>query len=256
MLQSHQLVRNDGKRASHLSALCREALLLLLTFVALTCREGIPLGGAGNLSKPTFGFTPGAYYSFDNWQLNPYGIRIPSSYYRNSWTVADTGVSLYDARGVVVIVDSTFDSTGTTSMVDSLFFRVDEHGDLFQFGFLASLIAERESLTITPKWDRIAAFSVPNGTSWVVARLDTSTGLGSEQVVVGNVSPTKQYVGPVFVNDEERAVLSYRIEITKPHLDYIFWLSEAPPSLPRVIDDSDIIPRTTLKELKSYRSPR
>lgn len=255
MPRFHQHVSNNGTRVCRLPARYRTARILLLAFVALACREEIPLGGSSGSSKPTFRFTPDAYYSFDNWKLDPYGMRIPSSYYRSSWTVADTGVRIRGALGVVVVIDSTFDSTGMTSRVDSLFLRVDDNGDLLQYGFLSSLIAERESLTIMPQWDRIAVFSVPNGASWVVARLDTSTGLPSDQVVVGRVSPMREYVGPVSVNNEERAVLSYRIEITKPHLDFIFWLSEAPPSFPRMIDDSDIIPLTTVKELKIYRSP-
>jgi hypothetical protein len=58
------------------------------------------------------------------------------------------------------------------------------------------------------------------------------------------------------VDGEERAILAYRIEITKPNLDYTFWLSDAPTSFPRAMDESDILRNVTLRELKTVRRAR
>ncbi len=233
-----------------------EVLLLFFALVTLSCREELPLGGSTPAAKLALQFVPGDYYQFDNWKLDFYGFRIPSSYFRNSWTVTDTGVSIRGSVGVIVVIDSTFDSTQQLTRLDSLFFRVDTNGDVFQYGFLASLIAERESLTLVPQWDRIAAFSQPTGSSWVLARIDTPAGAPSVQTVVGSIVPTPEYIGPVTVDGEERAVLSYRIEITKPNLDYVFWLSDAPTSFPRMLDDSEILRNATLRELKTVRRAR
>ncbi len=234
---------------------CGTFLVLCATFL-ISCREELPLGGSTPATKPALQFVPGDHFSYDNWKLDFYGGRIPSSYFRNSWTVVDTGVSMYGRTGVAVLVDTTFDPTNQLITTDSLFFCVDEKGDLFQYGFLSSLIAERESLTLTPQWDRIAAFSVPREQAWVMARIDTSMGAQTTQNVIGRIRTTLEYVGPVMVDGEERAILSHRIEISKPNLDYVFWLSDAPTSFPRVVDDSEILPNTMLRELKVLRPAR
>lgn len=231
-------------------------MVVLWATLLVSCREELPLGGSSPTAKPALQFVPGDYFLFDNWKLDLYGVRIPSSYYRNSWTVADTGVEIRGSVRVTVVIDSTFDSTQQVTRIDSLFFRVDANGDVFQYGFLALLIAERESLMLAPQWDRIAAFSQPTGTAWVVARIDTSAGARTQQTVIGTILPTPEYVGPVIMDGEERAILSYRIEISKPNLDYVFWLSDAPTSFPRMVDDSEILRNTTLRELKIIRRSR
>lgn len=243
-------------RRATTSQLMRFGALLVFSVLLAGCREELPLGGSSHRPTPAFQFMPGDYFSFDNWKLDFFGFRIPSSYYRNSWTVVDTGANLRGAARVVVVIDSTFDSTQQLARLDSLLFRFETNGDVFQYGFLASLIAERESLSLAPQWDRIAAFSQPTGTSWVVARIDTGMGASTQQTVLGTISPTPEYVGPVMVDGEERAILAYRIEITKPKLDYTFWLSDAPTSFPRAVDESDILRNVTLRELKTVRRAR
>lgn len=235
-------------------AVLRGAAVALATIVLCSaCREELPLAGSNPPAKPTITFTPGDYFSFDNWLLDYYGVRIPSSYYRNSWTVTDTGAALRGAVNVTVLIDSTFDSTGQLARLDSLFLRVDEHGDLYQYGFLHRLIAERESLTFAPQWDRIAAFSQPREQAWVIASIDTGMGAPMNQSVVGRIRSSQEYLGPVTVDGEQRVILCYRIEISKPNFDFIFWLSDTPTSLPRMVDDSEILPNTVLKELKIVR---
>lgn len=226
------------------------ALVIFTIVLCNACREELPLAGSNPPTKASIRFAPGDYFSFDNWQLDSYGIRIPSSYYRNSWTVSDTGISIRGALNVAVLIDSTFDSTGRFVRLDSLFFRVDENGDLFQYGFLWSLIAERESLRLSPQWDRIAAFSQPRDRAWIIAQIDTGMGAPMKQTVIGRIRSTLEYVGPVAVDGERRVILCYRIEISKPNLDFILWVSDSPTSFPRMVDDSEILRNTTLRELK------
>jgi hypothetical protein len=225
----------------------------LLIFIPLvlfaSCRRELPVETAA--SAIAVRFTPESYYSYNNWLLS-YGFRDPRTQFRNSWTVLDTGKVLRGRRNVTVIRDSTFATDGRFVRADSVLLSHESNGDLYQFGFLSNLIAERESLSIAPQWERIAAFSVTTGSSWIVARLDSSNGLRQPQTVFGEIQTLKEYVG-VTLNGAEQAILTYKVRITKPKLDYTFWLSDTPGAIVRVLDDSEILERAKLRELVSAR---
>lgn len=226
------------------SVLCSAALL--------ACREELPLNG--HVPAPfLFRLQPGTYFSFDNWKLDGFGQRISSSYYRSSWTVTDTGRTIRGEAGVTVVVDSTFDTSGVFTRRDSLFFRTGADGDLYQWSFLYSLIAERESLQLVPQWDKIAAFSLPRGASWVVATIDTSIGAKETETVYGRIEASSAYVGPMIINGEERTILSSKVEIIKPRMYYALWISDSPSTVARMLDDSDILRNAVLRELKVVR---
>ena len=226
-------------------------LLFVVAALSLSCREELPIGGSGDEGKPTFRFLPGDYFSFDNWQVDYVG-RIPSSYFRNSWTVADTGVTALGRFHVTTIIDSTFDTTGHFTRRDTLYFQFDASGDVYQFGFLKNLIAERETLTLAPQWDRIAAFSLPLEQSWEIARLDSTVGARTPETVYGRILRTREYVG-VNLNDVLQAVFAYRIEVFKSNLDYTYWFVDSPTAIAKVIDDSSILRYAKLRELASMR---
>lgn len=229
----------------------RAAVLLgmLATMAIIACREKLPLNGDEFPSeRPTIRFSPGDYFVYDNWELDASGRKIGSSYFRNSWTVIDTGRTLLGSSRVTIIIDSTFNTAGFFTRRDTVYLRVGDNGDLFQYGFLYGLIAARESLNIFPSWDRIAAFSVPRGQQWVLARIDTSRGEGRIVDVVGRIVPTQEYVG-VIVNNVQRAVLAHRIRITKAKLDYTFWITDAPSVLLRALDESTILRNVRLREI-------
>ena len=241
-------------RASRISlqAGCGFALLLFCVIGIPSCREHLPVAGSDTGVRPEFRFSPGDYFSYDNWKLDFYGFKIASSRFRNSWTVADTGQALRGWNRVSVIIDSTFDTGNRLVSRDTLLFRFDE-GDVYRWGFLRSLIAERETLTLAPQWNLIAAFSQPVGSSWTIARLDTSIGAPSVQTVFGRINIDQEYVGPITINGTSRAVLSYKVEITKPRLDYTFWLTASPTVIAAVVDDSEALPNSTVRKLKVAR---
>ncbi len=234
-------------------ALCNITLCALTCAAFLSCREKLPFGVSDSTVRLTFRFVPADYFSFDNWKIDIYGNKIQSSYFRNSWTVADTGRSVLGWTRVAIIVDSTFQGSSQFVRRDSLYFRFTDEGDVYQYGFLKSLIAERESLNFAPRWDRIAAFSQTLGNSWEIMRIDTSMGGRKNQTVYGTISSAREYVG-VTINGVQRAVLSYRIEITKPKLDYKFWLVDSPTAVAKVIDDSEALPNSTLRQLATMRT--
>jgi hypothetical protein len=224
-------------------------LVLVLASALMSCREKLPLNGDDSSSQRTVMlFSPGDYFVYDNWKLDGSGRKIGNSYFRNTWTVADTGRTLLGSTRVTIIIDSTFSTAGHFQRLDTVYIRVAENGDLFQYGFLYRLIAERESLNIFPSWDRIAAFSVPRGQSWVIARIDTSRGEGRIVNIVGRIVPAQEYVG-LIVNGQQRAVLSHRINISKPKLDYTFWVTDSPSAVLRAVDESTILTNIMLKEI-------
>ena len=162
-------------------ALRNLTLCVLTCAIFLSCREKLPVGVSDSSVRLTLRFLPADYFSFDNWKLDIYGLKIQNSYFRNSWTVADTGRSLLGWTRVAIIIDSTFQGSIQFVRRDSLFFRFTDEGDVYQYGFLKSLIAERESLNFAPRWDRIAAFSQTLGNSWEIMRIDTSIGVTENQ---------------------------------------------------------------------------
>lgn len=232
----------------------RKTFLVVCCLHLISCREKL-LVDTTNASAPALlRFSPGDYFSYDNWKLDIFRQRIPGSYFRNSWTVADTGRAIRGWTRVAIVIDSTFDVTNRLVRRDSLLFRIGDEGDVYQWGFLKALIAERETLNLAPQWDRLAAFSQPFGTSWAIARIDTTIGAHTNATVYGNISTTKEYVGPLIINGEEHAILSYRIAITKPRLAYTFWLTDSPTSIAKALDDSEALTNSTLRELKILRT--
>jgi hypothetical protein len=243
------MVRRLNRRASDSHIKKSLALFFIPLLLFASCRKELPV------EAPIHGiavrFTPGSYYSYANWLLS-YGYKDPHTQFRTSWTVLDTGKVLRGRSNVTVIRDSTFGTDGRFVRADSLLFSCESNGDLYQYAFLSNLIATRESLSIAPQWERIAAFSVPTGSSWIVARLDTSNGLRQPQTVFGEIQTEKEYIA-VTLNGSEQAILTYRLCITKPKLDYTFWISEIPGAVVRVLDDSEVLDRTALRELVSAR---
>jgi hypothetical protein len=229
------------------------ALTAALSVSFISCREKLPVDQQTSLTQFNFRLAPGDYFSFDNWKLDIYNRRIPGSYFRNTWTVADTGRTTRGWTRVSLVLDSTYDGANRLMRTDTLYFRFD-NGDLYQWGFLKSLIAERETLQIAPQWDRIAAFSLPLGESWALARLDTSIGAPETETVYGRVLPTREYVGPLYINGIERAILAYRIEISKPRLDYTFWLADSPTAFSDAFDNSETLANAAVRELKIMRT--
>jgi hypothetical protein len=224
-------------------------LVVSLALAVASCRREAPVTPPQETTPPQLRFSPGDSFVYDNWLLN-FGSRIPTSRFKNTWTVLDTGRTLHGRTRVAIILDSTFATSGQFARRDSVLLSFDGAGDVYQYGFLSGLIAARETLTIAPQWERIAAFSVAAGTSWTLARLDSTNGLPTPQTVFGEIHTTREYVG-FSVNGVQQVILAYRVTITKPDLDYTFWLTDAPAAFARVLDDSDVLRNATLRELVS-----
>lgn len=59
--------------------------------------------------------------------------------------------------GVAIVIDSTFatDVRGADSLVQTLYryFRTASNGDVFEFGSIARLFEQRDTIEVNPNWD-------------------------------------------------------------------------------------------------------
>jgi hypothetical protein len=229
----------------------RLALLIISALAFLSCRE--TLSPTEEMpAQVRLRFSPGDSFVYDNWKV-VLGGRDLSSRFTNTWTVTDTGLVLRSMAHVTVIIDSTFGENERFIRRDSILLSTYDNGDVYQYGFLSGLIAERETLNITPQWEKIAALSQPLGSSWTIARLDTSVGVPRAEIVVGVLGTTKPYVG-VTVNGVVRGLFAYDIDISKPRLLYNLLIVDSPSVIVQTYDQPDVLPYDILRQLRSMRT--
>ena len=193
-------------------------------------------------------FRPGDYFAYATWDLDEFNDAIDRTRSKTSWTVADTGRLVRGFSGVTVVIDSVFRKNArnvdSLARVDSLFLRVTPGGDVLQYGFLATLLKKRENVALPPQWDRIAAFSLQSGSSWVIGQGDSA----ATTVVYGSIATDQEYVG-ITVNGAQRVLLAYRVNITKPDMEFIFWITDLPFGFLRLMDESTEVANGTLQDL-------
>ena len=200
----------------------------------------------------SFKLTPGDFTRYNNWKLNEYGSTITTSRFRDSWTVADTGRSYRGQVSVTVIIDSVFDisSAGPDVLrqIDTLYFHLSQNGDVEQYGFLASLLQRRDGTNLHPRWDRIGGFSVGSLQSWIVGYADT----GGTQAVVGRIEEQPDYV-VTNVNGVQTVLLAYVVDIDAADLVVTLWMTDTPPALLRLRDESTQTITGMMKEVELLR---
>ena len=228
-----------------------------LPFVLLLCLAGCRDVSSFVEASPAipfqFNLTRGDYFRYNNWQLDEYGYRITASRFRSSWTVVDTGRSYENRSAVTFVIDSVFAaiSTGRDSLMhlDTLYLHLTPEGDLEQFGFLASLLGHRQMEGVSPSWDRIAAFSTGASQKWVVGYADTA----KAEPVYGLIETQRDFVA-VDVDGTQMLLLAYRVDIDSRDLEVTIWITETPPAILRIRDESLGATLGTLKEIESLRS--
>jgi hypothetical protein len=189
---------------------------------------------------------------YDNWDLDPYGNRISSSRSRSSRTVADTAARRFGYFPVLLFADSLFGAVAggdTLVRTDTLLFYASPDGDIFQYGFLASLLLKELGLTLIPQWDRMSAFSLGSPSSWTVGYADSA----SRTVVSGTISGERDFLG-VTVNGMQTAVPAYRIDMSSADFDVSLWLSDSPSTLLRLVYQPAGSGNGSLMELTTLRA--
>ena len=225
--------------------------LFLLTVGS--CREDRP--PVGSSSSIPFRWKPavGDYAVYDNWQLDSYGFKISNSRFRSSRTVADTAARRFGYFPVLVFVDSLFGTMAaggdTLVRTDTLLFYASPDGEIFQYGFLASLLRAHMGLTLTPQWDRMSAFSLGSPSSWTVGYADSAR----RTVVSGMISGQRDFLG-VMLNGMQTAVPAYRIDMSTADFDASLWLSDSPSSMLRLVYEPVGSGNGSLVELTTLRT--
>jgi hypothetical protein len=161
---------------------------------------------------------------------------------------------LNDRSSAFRIVDSVFTPTGSLAHKDSLLFHVDAAGDVYQYGFVA-WVAGRETVNVTPQWDRIAAFSLPPGSSWLIGIIDSTRPDRRRESIWGSTATTAEYVSAT-VNGIQTVLNATRVELSTADqsLNMTMWMSTAPLAIARVEDDSYDINTSEFKELFELRT--
>lgn len=226
------------------------ATLPLLSSLLPGCREQL----SSPVSEPVniqFMLRVNDYFNYDNWQLDLYGSRIPSSKFRSSWTVTDTSAVVYGHPSVAIVGDSIFakDVRGVDSLVrvDYRYFRTSPNGDVFEFGFVARLLEQRDTVQVSATWDKLLSPSAANA-SWLVEANDSTVG-----TVYGSFLPALELVGTT-INGVPSGVLAYHVGITGRNLTLGLWVSGSPSAFLRFRDDSDVEGVRIFQELATLRS--
>lgn len=217
------------------------------------CREPSPTVSTPEPVLLQFVLPLYSYYSYDNWIIDRFGHRILSSRYRTSWKVVDTSAAALGFQGVVTVIDSTFSTTvnETDSLIqtDSNYFRISSNGDVFEYGFIARLLAQRDSVVVTPTWDKLLSPSVEQNASWIVETGDSVTGGEFRAVFL----PSLELVDDS-INGVAMGVLAYHVEIAGANLALGLWVGGSPPAFLRKWDRSDVAYNRVFQELRVRRS--
>ena len=211
--------------------------LPFLLFSLSSCREQAPTAIQSAPTNLQFRLPLDSYYSFDNMELDYYGFPVPLSEFRNSWTILDTSAVSLGYQGVTVAVDSIFrtDTRGSDSLArtEYRYFRTVA-GDVFEYGFIARLLEQRDSILISPQWDKLFSSSAGANALWTVESNDSLP-----DGVYGSFYSSRELIGTT-VNNVPTGVLAYHVEITGQALDIHLWISDAPSCILLVEDDSDV----------------
>lgn len=198
----------------------------VLGLLSLSCREdSSPTAVIPLALRPVF--TAGDVYLYDALLTDEYGYTIYSSRTKVQWKVLSTGFTVPGIGVGTVIVDSASVLRDSASVYDTVTVAVAPNGDLYRYGFLATIARIRKRPPVPESWDRIAAPSVGSNRWFLVGTIDTA---GTEKVY-GMMSGTADMYA-ANVKGQQLAFPAFRVDIGGPHIAYTFWLSDAPTAIP------------------------
>lgn len=182
--------------------------------------------------KPApFVLTAGDRLVYDGWSLDALGFTVDSTMTRRTWDVLSTTATGGGYSDAIMVRERSVRVGTTAATVDTFFLRVTPDGTVLRYGFLAELVLRREGRTIPRRWDTL---SIPDVGSWIVGQLD-SAGRVSESATV----PADGNYFTVLVDSVSFIVPTRRVEMSSDHLEYVLWISTAPPCFPRLEEDPD-----------------
>lgn len=190
------------------------------------------------------GWTVGDRMVYDTWALDTLGYEISSSECVSARTVILTNQQYAGRSNVTVMVDSVT-IPGIPPRIDTVYLWQTSAGDLWQYGYLASLGKRYGQFTGTTEWDLIAPLSGTSA-SWTVGYADT---LGE---IDGAMEQDPNYFAVVIggINYVYRAE---RVDIYGVNVGVSFWVATSPPVFPEFIESASPAAKGVYRTLTSAR---
>ena len=198
----------------------------VLGLLSLSCRQDeSPYPSTPVPITPVF--TTGDVFLYDALITDEFGYAIYSSRSKAQWKVLNTGFEVPGIGPGTVIVDSASVLRSTAAAVDTVRLAVSPDGDLYRYGFLATIARIRKLPALPESWDRIAAISGGSNRSFLVGYMDTAR----TERVYGLITGTPDMYSAK-VKGQQSVFPAYRVDIGGAHIRYTFWLADEPTAFP------------------------
>ncbi|HEX7573130.1 MAG TPA: hypothetical protein VF514_08540 [Bacteroidota bacterium] len=225
---------------------CVCALLFVFLWQAEGCRDSAT--GPSPQSPQTVSglvFAPGDSLIFDAWDLDSFGSYIVPSHRSPLWRVSAVSDKFAGAGNVTSITEYP-DPVTFPAKSDTLHFQFLPSGDIYQYGFIAGVVARREGVHLVPSWDRIAALSLPTNATWTVGTVDS----GGTDILRGTVTGDQGYFIAV-LNGVRTVFHGYGVSLSSLDIDYSIVVSDVPPAVLLVREESTPLANGFLRYLAS-----
>ena len=205
---------------------CACALLFFFLWQAEGCRDnGTGPSAQSPQTVSQLVFAAGDSLIFDAWGLDPYNYAVPASHTSTLWKVYAVGGAFAGAGNVTSIAEYPALVTSPAKS-DTLQFQFLPSGDIYQYGFIAGVVARREGVHIVPAWDRIAALSLPTNGTWAVGTADP----GGTDSLRGTVLGDQGYF-IASLNGVRTVFHGYGVSLSSLDIDYTIVVSDVPPAV-------------------------
>jgi hypothetical protein len=214
--------------ATHGAAWVSAFVFLAGALALLSCRDLGPQPAAG-ASVAVIRYLPGDSLIFSRYNVTGAGFEIARSRRTVSWYVRSANDGFAGRDSVTTILE--YDPGDTVRAVpDTIRFRFLENGDIERFGYLSAVALRRDSSVYAPAWDRIAAFSLGTGGTWLMGPV----GADSTDIVRGRVTAYQDYV-TVSVNGLPRIVPASTVSLSASYFYGEVSVSQNPVSIVRLL---------------------
>jgi len=225
------------------------ALAVSLCILLLSCRQDDGGISATSSSFVRPHFTLGTRFVYTYSRLSLFGVPIPSTRTISAWRITDTAAVVGGIGGSIVVVDSLVDPRTSRILKDTLYFRVTPEGDFYQYGFISRAAKNLYGQRVAPQWDLLAAFSLGMGGAWLVGSLDAA---GNNQVT-GTFQSGEDYF-TVRVDQQQIIYRAFGVQLNSNDFEFVFWIADAPSSLPYLRQESSPDSSGYLRELTTIQS--
>ena len=193
-------------------------------------------------------FTAGEKYIYEAVLLDEFGYTLPSTRSRASWKVLSTNGTLPGFSSVTTLLDSASILRDTLGVYDTVMVAATPEGDLYRFGFLATIARIRKQPVPPDQWECLAAFSAGSGSSWVVGYQDA----GRSQPVYGRIAGTTDMF-TVNIKGQQTLFPAYRVDLSGTQFEYSYWVADTPAAFLLIrLEPNTIVggAQLTLKEVQ------